>query len=170
MAKPLYVNIQEDLPTLKSYLKKQPSHLKSRIQLLILLKKSDAPLSKRDLAKQLGVDPDSAQRWRKSYVDGGIEKLLEFKRTSNIKPLINEHLKKEVEKKLNNPTEGFRSYKELHDWIKENYLPAIHYQTVHKYTKRTFGTKLKVARKSHIKKDVETIKEFKKNSSRPLKK
>ena len=165
MAKPLYVNIKEDLPTLKSYLKKQSPHLKSRIQMLILLKKSDTPLSKNDLAKQLGVNPDSVQRWRKSYVDGGIEKLLVYNRTSNVKPLINEHIKKELEKKLNNPTEGFRSFKEMHDWIKENHLPLIHYQTVHKYSKRTFGAKLKVARKSHIKKDIEAVGEFKKNSS-----
>jgi len=46
-----------------------------------------------ELAKQLRVDPDTAQRWRKSYIDRGIEKLLVFKRTSNIKPLIDEHLK-----------------------------------------------------------------------------
>jgi transposase len=165
MAKPLYVNVKEDLPNLKSFLKKQPTHLKSRIQMLILLKKSKEPLSKMELAKQLGVDPDSAQRWRKSYVDGGIEKLLEFKRTSNVKPLIEEHLKIELEKKLNNPTEGFRSYKEMHDWIKDNYLPTIHYQTVHKYSKRVFGAKLKVPRKSHINKDIEAVEEFKKNSS-----
>ncbi len=143
MAKPLYVHIKEDLPTLKSCLKKQPPHLKSRIQMLILLKKSAIPLSKMDLAMQLGVDPDTAQRWRRSYVDGGLEKLLAFNRSGNAKPLIKEHIKKEIEKKLNNPKEGFKSYKELHEWIKENYLPAIHYQTVHKYVQRTFGAKLK---------------------------
>jgi len=52
----------------------------------------------------------------------------------------------------------------LHEWIKENYLPAIHYQTVHKYVRRTFGAKLKVVRKSHVKKDIEATEEFKKNS------
>ena len=67
MAKPLYVNVKENLPYLKSCLKKQPSHLKSRVQLLILLKKSEVPLSKMELARQLEVDPDNAQRWRKPY-------------------------------------------------------------------------------------------------------
>ncbi len=166
MAKSLNIIIKEDLPYLKSCLKKQPVHLKKRIQMLILLKKSEVPLSKMELAKQLGVDPDTAQRWRKSYIDRGIEKLLEFKRTSNIKPLIDEHLKSELAKKLNNPKEGFRSYKELHDWIKDNHLPTIHYQTVHKYSKRIFGAKLKVPRKSHINKDIGASEEFKKNSSR----
>ena len=166
MAKPLYVNIKEDLPGLQLLKKKQPPHLKLRIQMLILLRKSETALSKRDLARQLGVDPDSAQRWRKSYVDGGIEKLLEFNRTSNVKPLIGDQLRKALAKKLHNPTEGFRSYKEMHDWIRGNYLPTIHYQTVHKYAKRVFGAKLKAVRKSHIKKDIKQVKKFKKNSSR----
>ena len=39
MVKPLYGNIKEDLPLLKSCLKKQPPHLKSQIQMLIILKK-----------------------------------------------------------------------------------------------------------------------------------
>jgi hypothetical protein len=53
MANPLKVIIKEDLPYLKSCLKKQPVHLKNSIQMLILLKKSEVPLSKMELAKQL---------------------------------------------------------------------------------------------------------------------
>jgi hypothetical protein len=68
----------------------------------ILMKKSATPLSKMDLAIPLGVNPDSAQRWRKSYIEGGLEKLLAFNQSSNAKPLINEPIKKEIEKKPNN--------------------------------------------------------------------
>ena len=165
MANALTVSIKEPMAKLKALLKLQPLHLKSRVQMLIVIKKSDRPLGKNDLALQLGVNHNSIQTWRKSYVDGGISRLLAYKRTSNIKPLINSGLKKKIEGKLNNPTQGFRSYKEMHDWIKENFLPEIHYQTVHKYVKRTFGAKLKVARKSHINKDPAAIQSFKKNST-----
>src|ERR1017187_2442551 len=165
MANALTVTIKEPMAKLKALLKLQPLHLKSRVQMLIIMKKSDRPLGKNDLALQLGVNHNSIQTWRKSYMDGGINQLLKYKRTSNMKPLINSLLKKKIESKLNNPTQGFRSYKEMHDWIKENFLPEIHYQTVNKYVKRTFGAKLKVARKSHINKNPEAIKSFKKNST-----
>lgn len=165
MANALTVNIKEPMAKLKALLKIQPMHLKCRVQLLIVMKKSDRPLSKNDLALQLGVNHNSIQTWRKAYIDGGISQLLEYKRTSNIKPLIDSSLKGKIAGKLNNPTQGFRSYKEMHDWIKENFLPEIHYQTVNKYVKRTFGAKLKVARKSHINKDPKAIEGFKKNST-----
>ncbi len=165
MANALTVSIKEPMAKLKALLKNQPLHLKSRVQLLIAIKKSDYPLSKNDLAVQLGVNHNSVQTWRKAYVDGGLRQLLEYKRTSNMKPLINPSLKRKIAGKLNNATHGFRSYKEMHDWIKENFLPEIHYQTVNKYVKRTFGAKLKVARKSHINKDPKAIQAFKKNST-----
>lgn len=165
MANALRVSIKEPMAKLKALLKLQPLHLKSRVQMLIIMKKTDRALGKNDLAVQLGVNHNSVQTWRKAYLAGGLSQLLEYKRTSNIKPLINPALKKKIKDKLNNPTQGFRSYKEMHDWIKENFLPEIHYQTVNKYVKRTFGAKLKVARKSHINKDPEAIQSFKKNST-----
>ncbi len=44
------------------------------------------------------------------------------------------------------------------------------YITLVKYTKRHFGTKIKVARKSHVKKDEEAVATFKKTSVKDAKK
>lgn len=46
----------------------------------------------------------------------------------------------------------------------ENFISGgINYHTVNKYVKRHFGAKLKVSRKSHIKKDLNAVESFRKN-------
>ncbi|MBK8441926.1 MAG: hypothetical protein IPL35_00285 [Sphingobacteriales bacterium] len=44
-----------------------------------------------------------------------------------------------------------RSYKEAQQWLKSELGIEKQYNTVRMYLKRNFGTKLKVGRKSHIK-------------------
>jgi hypothetical protein len=52
-------------------------------------------------------------------------------------------------------------------WIKDNYIPSgINYQTINSYVKRHFKAKLKVTRKSHIKKDEKAVESFKKTSGK----
>jgi hypothetical protein len=69
------------------------------------------------------------------------------------------------EKRLTNPQEGFRSYKELQQWVDEHYIANIKYITIVKYVQNKFGAKLKTVRKSHINKDEQAISAFKKTSS-----
>jgi hypothetical protein len=52
MANPLTLNIQEPLPELKKPLRKQPKHLKGRVQMLILIKTGKA-LTKQALGEAL---------------------------------------------------------------------------------------------------------------------
>lgn len=53
---------------------------------------------------------------------------------------------------------------------RQAFCSGIKYHAVNKYVKRKFGAKLKVARKSHIKKDEKQVEEFKKNSRPSFKK
>ncbi|MBK8444601.1 MAG: winged helix-turn-helix domain-containing protein [Sphingobacteriales bacterium] len=55
-----------------------------------------------------------------------------------------------------------RSYKEAQQWLKSELGIEKQYNTVRMYLKRNFGTKLKVGRKSHIKKDEAAVDTFKK--------
>ena len=52
----------------------------------------------------------------------------------------------------------------------EEFKKIIKYNTLLKYSIRHFGSKVKVARKSHVKKDVAAVASFKKNSVRNVKK
>ena len=67
-----------------------------------------------------------------------------------------------IHRRLTSPKDAFTSYVDLINWIVENYIPnGINYHTVNKYVKRHFGAKLKVSRKSHIKKDENAVDTFK---------
>ena len=162
MAHPLQLKIKETLPQLKGVLRKQPQHLRHRIQMLILMKEGKA-YSKRELADALGVNHNSVQTWRTAYKKRGLSALLKFERGGFKPSVIPPKVHRAIEKRLKNPIGAFNGYEQLRRWIDEHYLPAINYQTINSYVKRHFGAKLKVARKSHINKDEQAVKEFKKN-------
>ena len=161
MARPNTIQIKQAALELKQILKKQPLHLQKRIQMLLLIKEGKHS-SKYDLAVALSVNPNSIQTWRSKYIQGGINNLLVYNRTSHKKRVITPELHKAIEKKLTNATEAFRSFEELRSWIDEKYIPFINYHTVNKYVKKHFGAKLKVSRKSHIAKSEQAVSAFKK--------
>jgi transposase len=164
MAKALPIVIKESELQLRKEIKKAASHLKPRIHMLLLIKEGDV-LTKRGLAKVIGVDPNSIQKWRTTYLKGGLEGLLAFAGGGKKKSLISSTAHNAIEQKLTNPKEAFTSFVQLQDWISEEFVPGINYHTVNKYVKRHFGAKLKVARKSHILKDEQAVEAFKKNST-----
>lgn len=131
--------------------------------MLVLIKKQKA-LSKRDLADALGVNHNSVQTWRSAYGKGGLSALLKFERGGFKPSIISRPIHRVIEKRLKNPVEAFSGFKELQQWLDAYYIPGIKYHTVNKYVKRHFGAKLKVARKSHIKKDAQAVEDFKKNA------
>ena len=55
-------------------------------------------------------------------------------------------------------------------WIKDEFGKEIKYTTVVEYSKRHFGSKIKVARKSHLLKDEAALVAFKKTSVKSSKK
>jgi hypothetical protein len=69
---------------------------------------------------------------------------------------------------LNNPANGIAGFVELLDWFNQTYNTAL--KTFHGYVVRKFVAKVKVARKTHIKKDTEAVAAFKKTSGRAAKK
>ena len=166
MANSLEVTVKESMADLKAMYKEQPKHLKQRIEMLMVLKKSEVSLSKSVLAEKVGVNHNSITKWRRAYNAGGLKKLLEFKRKSNKKAIITPEVDKAIEKKLKDAHAPFRSYTELVEWISDNFIKGINYHTVNKYVKRKYKTKLKVARKSNIAKDEKAVEAFKKTSHR----
>ncbi len=156
------IEITESLSELKKLQKSTAMHLRPRIQMLILMLTGKAA-GKQGLADALGVNHNSVQTWRSSYEAGGIKALMAYKRGGYKKGVINEATDKAIGLRLNNATEAPTSFKELQQWVDEHYIPGINYQTLHKYVKRRYGAKLKVARKSHVKKDTQAVEAFKKN-------
>jgi transposase len=164
MPHPLIFTIKESYAQLKQlHRSSKPKH-QPRLQMLILLKKENQGLSKIVLSERLGVDPNSIQQWRTNYRNGGLALLLRDERGGNRRSVITKKTHRAIKHRLTNPKGAIRSYIELKQWLEENYQPGIAYTTLNGYVKRKFGAKLKVARKSHIKKDPKAISAFKKNA------
>jgi hypothetical protein len=138
--------------------------------LLVELEHAITGISRRDLALAIGVDPNSITNWRTLYETGGIEAITSHKKTG-FRPSVFtavEHLA--IEEKLNDPKNGLRGYVELQNWIEDEFKKEVKYNTLLKYSIKNFGSSVKVARKSHIKKDDEAVNTFKKTSVKTVKK
>jgi transposase len=166
MANALSFRIKESEAEIKKLIKTHPMHFTPRLKMLLECKRSKTPLSKNELAGLIFANHNSIQTWRKRYIEGGIAALLEYKKIGFKPSLISPAAHKKIEKKLNSPTDAFRSYKELQQWVDKEFLKGVKYITINHYVKRHFGAKLKVARKSHVNKDAEAVAHFKKNSNK----
>lgn len=168
-AKIIYV--KESSKELKLLQKNQPLTIIKRLNMLIELKKNGVEgISKRQLSKLIGVDPNSIQSWRTLYINQGIKGIISHGRIGFKPSLITKEEHKKIEHKLNQPKNALRGYKELVQWIKDEFDKEIKYTTVVEYCKRHFESKIKVARKSHILKDDQATANFKKTSVKSHKK
>jgi transposase len=161
MAKALPVIVKENIKELRSIQRQKPLYY-SRIQMLLLIKEGKF-ITKDALAEALKVSTQSVHIWRTKYNAGGIELLLEDNRGG--KPAqITEQIHQRLSTRLNNSKEGFKSFIEIQQWLKENFGIEMQYQAVNKYIKRKFSARPKVARKSHINKDDIAVALFKKTT------
>ncbi|MEO6707838.1 MAG: helix-turn-helix domain-containing protein [Ginsengibacter sp.] len=164
MAHPFQINVTESIPELRRLQRNSSSLIAKRLLMLIEIKRHEKTgISKRELSKITGINHNSIVKWRNLYKKEGIEPLLTHGRIGGFKKSViskEEHAK--IEKKLNDPKNGIRGYTELLDWVKKELGKEIKYITLLKYTQRHFGSKIKVARKSHVKKDDVLVDTFKK--------
>ena len=167
MAKSKIILVKESEEELRKLKIKQPAHLKKRIEMLLILKRSEDSLSKIALSNIMKINQNTAQTWRNMYFKDGLDGLLVYGKIGFKPSLITPELHAAIEARLKSPKDAFTSYIDLIAWITENYMPqGVNYQTINSYVKRNFKAKLKVARKSHIKKDENAVESFKKTSAK----
>lgn len=165
MALPKQISIKESLTELKRILKRSSPLIAPRIRVLIALKENEKlGISKREVADMVGVNHNSVQAWCTMYIKGGL-KLVQSHNKKGFKPSVfNQEEHAAIENKLKNPKNGLRGYVELKAWIEQEFKKHVKYNTLLKYSIKNFGSKVKVARKSHIKKDESAVEAFKKTS------
>jgi hypothetical protein len=78
-----------------------------------------------------------------------------------------DHLK--LEAKLNDPQNGLQGYVELKAWLEKESDKIFNYNTLLYYCIRNFKSSVKVARKSHAKKNQNEVDSFKKTSDESAK-
>ncbi len=171
MSKAKSIHIKEGVKELSQLRKNSSDTINKRLLMLIAIKRAkNDSISKRDLAKLLGVDPNSITTWKKLYEQKGISGIISDGRIGFKPSVVSSEEHKKIEKKLKDPKNGIRGYIELLDWIKAELSKDMKYITLLKYAERHFGSKIKVARKSHVKKDALAVEAFKKTSVQSAKK
>jgi len=140
--------------------------------MLLEIKKHEATggISKRLLADIIGVNHNSIQTWRTVYITGGITELVKYTKNEGRPTILTDEEHQAIKAKLNNDKNGLRGYVELLDWVESTFNKEIKYNTLLKYANREFGASVKVARKSHVKKDLEAVSSFKKTSLKSVEK
>jgi transposase len=172
MSAPKSIQVKESVIVLKKLLKSTPRLIFPRIKMLLEIKKHESMggVSKRMLADIIGVNHNSIQTWRLLYEKGGIEQLIKYTKNEGRPTILTAEEHQAIKTKLNDSKNGLRGYVELLDWIENTFNKEIKYNTLLKYTNREFGASVKVARKSHVKKDLGAVYAFKKTSLKSVKK
>lgn len=117
-----------------------------------------------EIAREGGYGPHAVGGWFKLYKEKGLPACLVInpgghKRASVISGKVLQTLKV----KLSDPNNYFTSYKQIHQWLQEEHGIHLSYEHVHWFVHRHLGAKLKVVRKSNLKKDVAYEQKYKKN-------
>jgi transposase len=171
MSLPKFIQVKEGLAELRALQKKSNFLIANRIKVLIEFKKNEKTgISKRAVANNTGLDPNSVQRYRTLYIAGGLDLLMKYEKRAGRPSLLNKEEHKKLETKLKDPKNGLRGYTELQNWVEKEFKKSIKYNTLLKYSVRHFKSKVKVARKSHVKKDDNAVEVFKKSSIKSSKK
>lgn len=167
MSKPVIFKINESIPEIKKLIKNHNPFLAQRLIVLLECKKHESTgISKRELSENTSFNHNSVNKWRKMYIVGGLENLLQHNKKGFKPSSFNELEYQQLEDKLNNSENGLVGYKELQRWIETEMNKNIKYKTIYSFVRIHFGTKIKVARKSHVKKEDEKVEAFKKTSVR----
>lgn len=164
MGKVFKIIIKESLSTLKSQHKKEKSEKKKLRLLSLILTKEEKFVRRVDLAKFLGVNIDTLNKWTRNYKESGIEGLLRVNSGGKRREVVPKTIHKEIENKLHNSNAPLQGYTDAVAWIKQEFGYEIKYHTVRAFMIRNFGSKLKTPRKSHYKKDEVAFEAFKKTS------
>lgn len=143
--------ITESVEELKTLLKKSKNATeKDRVQMLYLLKSGTAK-NRTEVADLIGKSTKTIGQWLSKYEEGGIDKLLQRRYAPGRQPYMTPAQLETLRAKLNDPN-GFSSYVEIHQYVTETFEVAIGYKAIYALVHDKWGAKLKVPRKSHIKK------------------
>ncbi len=143
--------IHESVDTLKERLRSEErGRQKQRLQALYLIRTGQAG-SRREIARLLGVGKKAVGAWLERYEAEGLEGMLEIRTHTNRAYSLTPEQEEQLKRKLSEP-EGFPSYGAAQSWINETFGLSLSYDTARQIVRYRLGAKLKVARKSHTKK------------------
>ncbi|MDJ0746637.1 MAG: helix-turn-helix domain-containing protein [Xenococcaceae cyanobacterium MO_167.B27] len=161
MAGNLKIEIIESVETLSKLIKQEKNpQKKERIQALYWIK-TNLVESIGHLSSLSGKHRTTVSRWLSSYRKGGLSKMLDIYKSSGRKAVITPEIEQILINELKEK-EGFSSYKEIQTWLYTSHNLDVSYKVVHDTVHYRLKAKLKVPRRSNVKKDAQAEAEFKK--------
>ena len=164
MAKQINLDIKESESELRSLLNSQTKLLQyQRVKALLLIKQGKVVYTYQ-LAKKLKRERKTIYNWLKLYKQEGIEFYLNVKSRGSRREEIPEEVKQALSEQLSNPSTTITSYVELLNWVESHFGILLNYKTLYSHCRTYHQSVLKVARKSHHKKDELAVEAFKKTT------
>lgn len=156
------IEVKESLNDLTQQLRQaETSSAKERLQVLYWLKQDNAP-SISAIAKAVGKHRNTLQSWLSIYREGGVEAMLEIKKSPGGVRVIPQWAEDALALRLQE-SNGFESYGAVQQWLAETLGIEAEYHAVYQMTRYRLKAKLKVARPQNYKQDSEQRESFKKN-------
>ena len=151
--------IKESIEELRLMMSLEKKHkIWRRLQALYLIKAGLAD-SRAKIGELVNVTGKTVGEWLTIYENKGLDEYLTIHTHSNNLPLINGEVLEALTLELSKPI-GFKSYKDIQNWLKEEFNLDVPYPTVHKTVRYRLKAKLKVPRPSNVKADEEKQEEF----------
>jgi len=164
MAKKTQIEIKESKKELELLRKSRKSEREKTRVLFLLLKLESRFKSQKEVSEYLNVSESTLRRWTNTYNKHGLDRFVSISLGGKRREVVTQSISKALKEKLENSEDPLLGYNAAVSWVKANFDVDIKYNTLRTYMKRHFGTKLKVPRKSHYKKDEQAIEVFKKLS------
>lgn len=160
MGKVLNTPILESIDYLNSQKSKVDNYKSSKkLDCLILLKSGDYTDLK-DLSDDLGISLSTVRRWLNKYRSQGLNVYLEKYRRKRTSSIITSEIHDGLKSRLEDPLDSFKGFWDAQQWVKDTYGVEVNYKTLWSYITDKLGGRIKVPRKSNIKKDKEAEAEF----------
>ena len=160
------IQIRESLSELREQLRqaKTPT-TKQRLQVLYWLQQENPP-SIKTIAQSIGKHRNTVQTWLSMYRNGGLESMLKIKRSPGRVRVIPQWAENALAQRLESPENGFASYGQVQQWLRETLAVEAEYHAVYQMTRYRLKAKLKVPRPQHKKQNRTQREAFKKTLSR----
>jgi putative transposase len=166
MRKSLNFEVKEDAATLRKMLKQQKEPLLHARLLALYLYKTGQCRYRKDIAQQVGYGRNAVGRWLQTYETHGLETMLTVGASGNPREVgVPAEVVELLQKRLQDPHQGFSSYKAVRQWLSQEHDVHLSYQWVYDIVHDKMKARLKVPRKSNVKKDPKKEERFKKNAS-----
>ena len=153
-------SIRETLEELQFMLSLEKRHkIWRRLQALHIIKSGLAE-TREKIGQLVNVRGKTVGEWLKIYESKGLGEYLTIHTHSNNLPIITGEILESLKSQLST-SEGFKGYKDIQKWLKDEFDLDVPYSTVYATVRYRLKAKLKVPRPSNVKADEEKQEEFK---------